>query len=285
MKPGSITLVSTPIGNLSDLSPRGQDALRESAVVYAEDTRHTRKLFTHFGLQTPLRSLHAHNEAARIDEILRRVGDGEHVALVSDAGTPSVSDPGQRLVEAAALAGVRVSVIPGPSAVLAALAVSGFDTELFAFVGFPPRKGPERRRWIARLDGLAMTAVLFESPVRLPALLIDLRDAGLSHRACAVCRELTKVHEEVLRGTVDTLSDYYKDRAVRGEVTVVIASPDDAAGVGDEPELESTARKVAVRMAVAGMTTKEIARSLRDDLGLARNRAYEISLAAGESSD
>ena len=262
------------------------EGLRRAAVAYAEDTRRTRKLFAHFGLDTPLRSLHAHNEVARTREVLERIDAGDLVAVVSDAGTPSVSDPGARLVEAAVAAGAAVTAIPGPSAVLAALAVSGLHTDAFVFLGFAPRKGPMRRRWMARVARSDVTVVVFEAPRRLPALLQELADAGIGDRKCAVCRELTKLHEEVRRGTVGTLADYYTDRTVRGEVTLVIEGTD----AGEEgpvsgPELEALGRRVAARMAGIGMSTKEIARSLRDDVGLPRNLAYEIGLEAAGSGD
>lgn len=285
MNTGSIALVSTPIGNLSDISERALDALRDADVVFAEDTRRTRKLFARFGIDTTLKSLHAHNEAARAREVVERATAGEGVVLVTDAGTPSVSDPGRRVVLAAVAADVRVTVVPGPSAVLAALAVSGFDTEAFTFLGFPPRKGADRKRWIAGLCRAGTTVVVFESPLRVAALLSDLAAAGLAPRSCAVCRELTKLHEEVRRGTVDTLADYYTGREVRGEVTVVIEGF--AVTKDDEPdgsEMDDVARKVAGRMAQAGITSKEITRSLREDFGLSRNRAYEICLRADVGS-
>ena len=285
MNTGSIALVSTPIGNLTDISERALDALRDATVVYAEDTRRTRKLFARYGIDTPLKSLHAHNEASRADEVVERATAGDFTVLVTDAGTPSVSDPGLRVVRAAVEAGVPVTVVPGPSAVLAALTVSGFDTETFAFLGFPPRKGADRKRWIAVVKRIGMTAVLFESPVRVGALLCELGRSGLGARDCAVCRELTKLHEEVRRGTVDTLADYYIERKVRGEVTVVIAGPvatrDDESAASS---MDDVAEKVAARMAESGMTSKEITHSLREDFGLSRNRAYDICLRSGVGS-
>ena len=295
--PGTLYLVATPIGNLSDLSPRALEVLGRVSLAYAEDTRRTLKLIRHFDLSTRLVSLHAHNERERIDEALAALEAGDDLALVTDAGTPAVSDPGALLVRAVADAGHRVVAIPGPSAVLAALAVSGFGADEFAFLGFPPRKGRERREWLRRCADTPMTLVLFESPRRLARLLADLAAAGLDTTPACVCRELTKVHETVRRGTVAALADYYGEADVRGEVTLVL---DGAAGArsaaggagaaetrvqGGSAELEATARAAAAAAARAGASTPEIVDALRADFGLARNAAYEIALEAGQGAE
>ena len=286
MDSGTLFLVATPIGNLADLSPRALEVLERVPVAYAEDTRRTLKLVRHFDLRTRLVSLHAHNERERVDEVLAALEGGEDRALVTDAGTPSVSDPGAALVRAVADAGLRVVPIPGPSAVLAALAVSGFGADEFAFLGFPPRGGAKRDTWLRRCVALDMTVVAFESPKRLGRLLSDLAEAGLGRTPACVCRELTKLHEEVRRGTVASLGDYYGEAEVRGEVTVVIdrARPEaggagdagDAAGAADEAEMLANAR----RMADQGASTRAIAAALKRDYGLPRNAAYSIALAA-----
>lgn len=286
MDSGTLYLVATPIGNLADLSPRALEVLGRVPVAYAEDTRRTLKLVRHFDLRTRLVSLHAHNERERIDEVLAALEVGEDRALVTDAGTPSVSDPGAALVQAVADAGLRVVPIPGPSAVLAALAASGFGADEFAFLGFPPRGGAKRDTWLRRCVALDMTVVAFESPKRLGRLLSDLAEAGLGGTPACVCRELTKLHEEVRRGTVASLGDYYGEAEVRGEVTVVIdrARPEaggagragDAAGAADEAELLANARGMADR----GASTRAIAAALKRDYGLPRNAAYSIALAA-----
>jgi 16S rRNA (cytidine1402-2'-O)-methyltransferase len=283
-------LVATPIGNLADLSPRALEILARVPVAYAEDTRRTLKLVRHFDLHTRLVSLHAHNERERVDEVLAALEGGEDRALVTDAGTPSVSDPGAALVRAVADAGLPVVPIPGPSAVLAALAASGFGADEFAFLGFPPRGGTRREAWVRKCAALDMTVVAFESPKRLGRLLVDLAGAGLAETSGCVCRELTKLHEEVRRGTVARLADYYGEAEVRGEVTVVIdrerpeAGGTDAArragdleGEADEGEMLADARW----MAGEGASTREIAAALKRDYGLPRNAAYTIALIAG----
>lgn len=287
MTRGTLYLVSTPIGNLADLSPRAREVLGQVDRVYAEDTRRTRKLMSHFTLATPLASLHAHNERERADEVLGLLADGRELALVTDAGTPSVSDPGAAIVREVAEAGHAVVPIPGPSAVLAALAASGFGADAFAFLGFPPRSGTKRDEWLRRCADLALTVVAFESPHRIGRLLADLAAAGLGDTAACVCRELTKVHEEVRRGTVAGLADYYGDTPVRGEVTLVLAAsrPPDAGFVEDEEAVARRAAATARELAADGASTREIASALRSAFGLARNAAYEMALVAGESAD
>lgn len=294
LEPGTLYLVATPIGNLDDLTPRALEILGRVAVVYAEDTRRTLKLVRHFELPTQLVSLHAHNERERIAEVLAALEAGEDRALVTDAGTPSVSDPGAALVRAAGAAGLPVVPVPGPSAVLAALAVSGFGGDEFAFLGFPPRGGRKRDAWLRRCAGLGMTVVAFESPRRVGRLLADLADAGLAAVPACVCRELTKLHEEVRRGTVAALADYYGEAEVRGEVTVVFdgaragsiagaaAGVQPGAETGDPEAALEAARAAARRLAREGASTREIAAALRREHGLARNAAYETALAAGE---
>lgn len=278
MTRGTLFLVSTPIGNLSDLSARALHTLESVTVLYAEDTRHSATLLRHYGFRTPLRSLHEHNEARRIDEVLERLGRDEQCALISDAGTPTVSDPGTRLVAAAARAGFRVEPIPGPSAVTAALAASGLSAGRFLFLGFAPRKGREREAWMEQAMGSPDTVVVFEAPGRLWSLLDEWVGGGVAERWCAVCRELTKLHEEVRHGTVEALRDYYTEQEVRGEVTVVLEGR--AAGASEEPVDEEQALAVAHQMANAGRTTQEIARRLRGEFGMTRNRAYELALRA-----
>jgi 16S rRNA (cytidine1402-2'-O)-methyltransferase len=268
-------LVGTPIGNLDDLSPRALATLTEVDVVYAEDTRRTSRLFRRHAIRTPLRSLHAHNEAARGDEIVGLLRGGGNCALVTDAGSPGVSDPGARVVRAVADAGLLVLSVPGPSAVTAAVGLSGFDADRFLFLGFPPRKGPERRAWLAASVTQPTTVVAFEAPGRLAALLRDWAEMEIGERPCCVCREITKLHEETRRGTVAALADYYSEVEPRGEITLVLAAASPPAAVGG-----ARAREVAEEMARTGRTTKEIATRLRDELGLSRNEAYELALRA-----
>lgn len=280
MTRGTLYVVSTPIGNLADLSSRALQTLESVPVLYAEDTRHSATLLRHYGFRTPLRSLHEHNEESRIEEVLERLGTGGACALISDAGTPTVSDPGTRLVAAVARAGHRVEPIPGPSAVTAALAASGLPAGRFLFLGFAPRKGSHRRAWMRQVVESPDTVVVFESPGRLAALLADWLEAGAGERPCVVCRELTKLHEEVRYGTVAGLRDYYEQEDVRGEVTVVLEGR--ASDASDDPVDEAQASAVAQRLASEGRTTQEIARRLRGEFGMTRNRAYELALRAAE---
>jgi 16S rRNA (cytidine1402-2'-O)-methyltransferase len=280
MNPGTLLIVSTPIGNLADLSSRALQSLEGASVVYAEDTRHSATLLRHYGFHTPLRSLHEHNEARRVEEVLERLAGGERCALISDAGTPTVSDPGTRLVAAVAAAGFRVEPIPGPSAVTAALAASGLSAGRFLFLGFAPRKGRERNSWMEQALGSADTVVVFEAPGRLGSLLEEWVVSGLADRRCVVCRELTKLHEEVRHGTVAALRDYYQEGEVRGEVTIVLDGH--GGGVPGEAVDEEQAGIVADQMAHAGRTTQEISRRLRGEFGMTRNQAYELALRAAE---
>lgn len=283
MSGGTLYLVSTPIGNLDDITPRARAVLGAVSVVYVEDTRRTRKIMTHLDLSTPLVSLHAHNERSRVDAVRAALDDGADVALVTDAGTPGVSDPGVVLVRAIAAAGHAIVAVPGASAVLTALAVSGFDTEPFVFAGFPPRKGKQRAAWIERLSDWPATTVVFESPRRVSALLAELTEAGLGSTPACVCRELTKMHEEVRRGTVSALADYYADGQVRGEVTLVLA-----AVVAPEPAVADAAadgRRLAAELAADGSTTREIVERLKRELGLPRNAAYELAIGAERERD
>lgn len=280
MTPGKLLIVSTPIGNLADLSARALETLEGAVVVYAEDTRHSATLLRHYGFRTPLRSLHEHNEARRIDEVLERLAAGESCALISDAGTPTVSDPGTRLVAAVAGAGFRVEPVPGPSAVTAALSASGLPGGRFLFLGFAPRKGRAREDWMGQALASPHTVVVFEAPGRLGALFEDWASRGAAGRTCVVCRELTKMHEEVRHGTVETLRDYYSDGAVRGEVTIVLEGS--GAGSSENPVDIEGAMAVANEMAGHGQTTQEIARRLRGEFGMTRNQAYDLALKAAE---
>jgi len=269
----NLYLVSTPIGNLGDLSPRAAETLRTVHRILAEDTRRTRILADHVGSTVPMVSVHAHNENERIERILSWLDAGEELALVSDAGTPLVSDPGGRTVAAVVEHGHVVVPIPGPSAVISALVASGLATDRFAFLGFVPRKGRERGLVLERIAASKETTIVFESPQRLVALLEALAAACGGGRAVAVARELTKVHEEIRRGTIDEIAGYYRERPPRGEVTVVTAPVDDTNG-GEVPIEEATA--LAAELVAGGMKPSAAARELVRRLDLARNRAYRI---------
>ena len=229
---GKLLVVATPIGNLGDLSPRAAEVLRTVDLVLAEDTRRTGTLLEHVGSKVRQRSLHEHNERDRIDEVLRLLAAGSDVALVSDAGTPVVSDPGYRLIAAVGEAGIRIEPLPGASALLAALAVSGLPSDRVVFEGFLPRKGRARTERLAALAEEPRTIVLFVSPHRASADLVDLAEALGRERRAVIARELTKLHEEVLRGELGDLGETAEATGLRGEVTVVIA--------GASPEATST---------------------------------------------
>jgi 16S rRNA (cytidine1402-2'-O)-methyltransferase len=270
----TLYIVSTPIGNLQDLTHRAATVLAEADRVLAEDTRRTGLLLRHLGVAKPLVSLHAHNEASRVERVVAWLEAGETLALVSDAGTPLVSDPGQRLVEAVIAAGHELVPVPGPSAPLAALVVSGLPTERFTFLGFVPRKGGERRAVLGRVAESAETTVLFESPERLQALLEELAALCGGGRRVACARELTKLHETVVRGTLDEVVRYYQEHPPRGEVTLVVAPMDEAEA---EPErVEADARSLARTLLAAGDSPSRAAREVARRMDLPRNRAYTL---------
>ena len=270
----TLYLVSTPIGNLSDVTDRAREVLDAVDLVLAEDTRRSRILLDHLDIPTDLRSLHAHNEAERTDEVLELLEQGMDLALVSDAGTPLVSDPGARVVAAAADGGHRVVPIPGPSAVLAALAASGLPADRFTFLGYPPRKGGERDEVLERVATADETVVLFESPERLEALLVDLDRLCGPRRRLAVARELTKVHEEIVRGTIPDVHRYYQEHSPRGEITVVVeAAPERE---GPDAVDEAAARALARALLEEGMRPSRASREVARRLGIPRNAAYRL---------
>lgn len=222
--PGSLTIVATPIGNLEDLSPRAARALREADLVACEDTRRSGRLLAHLGVKRPLLSFHEHNERQRLPRILEAIETGSQVALVSDAGTPLLSDPGFVLIRECLALGLQVHHLPGPSAVIAALVQSGLPPYPFTFAGFVPPKSGKRRRFLARFSDLDHTLVFFESPHRILASLNDLVEV-LGDRPAALCRELTKLHEETLRGPLSEIRQTLGERPViKGELTLVVGT-------------------------------------------------------------
>ncbi|MEX2504621.1 MAG: 16S rRNA (cytidine(1402)-2'-O)-methyltransferase [Egicoccus sp.] len=233
---GTLVVVATPIGNLGDLSPRAAEVLSTVDLVLAEDTRRTGRLLQHVGSQVPQRSLHEHNERERIGEIVQRLQAGDRIALVSDAGTPAVSDPGYRLLAAVAEAELTIEVVPGPSAALTALVASALPTDRVAFEGFLPRKGSARRERLEELRTERRTMVLFVSPHRADADLVDLAAVLGADRPAALTRELTKLHEEVVRASLGELAERVGRDGVRGEVTLVVGGAPAAAPVevGDD---------------------------------------------------
>lgn len=269
---GLLRVVATPIGNLDDLSPRAARALADADVIACEDTRVTRKLLSRVDTRARLVAYHARNERQRTPELVARVAAGEHVALVTDAGTPGVSDPGQRLVAASIEAGLRVEIVPGPSAAVAALVLSGLPTARFVFEGFLPRTKGDRRRRLAALAAEERTLVFFEGPHRLASSLADMAEV-LGDRRAAVAREMTKMHEEVLRGTLSELASTAAG-GVRGEVTVVVAGAEPvAAAVGDS---EIAARLSALMR--GGSPKKDAIARVADESGIPKRRVYQVAL-------
>ena len=279
LQPG-LYLVATPIGNLRDVSLRALEILAAADLIACEDTRVTRKLTGHYGIATPLTPYHDHNAATALPKLVARLNDGASIALVSDAGTPLVSDPGYRLVRAAQAAGCPVTAAPGASAALAALAVAGLPTDRFFFEGFLPAKAAARRTRIAALAPIPATLVLFETGPRLAGALADLA-VGLGDRAAAVCRELTKLHEEVRRGTLATLAgDYAALPDPRGEIVLVVAPPADPQPA-DAGEVDRMLRDALARLSV-----KDAVDEVAGLSGRPRREVYRRALALkGENRD
>jgi 16S rRNA (cytidine1402-2'-O)-methyltransferase len=268
---GTLFLVATPIGNLEDVSHRALRILREVQLIAAEDTRHTRKLLDNYQITTPLLSYHEHNKLVRVDHLLATLDTGD-VAIVSDAGTPGLSDPGFLLVYAALEAGHTVSPIPGPSAPIAALVASGLPTETFIFLGYLPRKGPERRKLLRELSYEQRTLIAFEVPHRLRETLDDLVAVFGAERRVAICRELTKVHEEILRGTLQTVCEHYRTVEPRGEFTLVINGAEEEA-----PWDESSVRTALAKRLEQGLTPSEAAREIAAVSGWSRREVYKLT--------
>jgi 16S rRNA (cytidine1402-2'-O)-methyltransferase len=272
--PGRLAVISTPIGNLGDLSPRARDELAAAELVAAEDTRRTGQLLTTLGLSRPLLSLHEHNESERIDELLERLRGGARIALVSDAGTPLLSDPGFELVRRVAEAGVQVVAVPGPSAITAALSIAGLPTERFSFEGFLPARLAERRAHLAELAAETRTLVFFEAPHRIAESLEDMATAFGEGRRASVARELTKLFETVYRGTLGALAAQARSDAnfARGEITVVVAGATRAAA---DPRAQLDATLGVLLAELAPSKAAAIAARLT---GARRNDAYARAL-------
>ncbi|HJS46847.1 MAG TPA: 16S rRNA (cytidine(1402)-2'-O)-methyltransferase [Gemmatimonadales bacterium] len=272
MSPGTLHVVATPLGNLQDLTLRAAAVLRSSPVVAAEDTRHTRRLLAHLDAHPRLVSVHAHADPARLREVVDLLLGGADVALVSDAGTPAVSDPGAELVRLAREAGIRVVPVPGPSAAAVALSAAGFPADRYLFLGFLPRKGPERRALLARAAAEPWTVVLYEAPTRLVALLSELVAGGQGGRRAVVARELTKLHEELRAGSIAELVEHYGATPPLGEVTLVLEG---APARAERPPVEDLAAEARGLLA-RGMSRKDVVRRLTESTGLPRNEVYRL---------
>ena len=269
---GTLYVVSTPIGNMGDFSFRAVEVLRAVAAVLAEDTRHSRHLLDRYAVETPLVAYHEHNEAKSAPKLVERLLSGASLALISDAGTPLLSDPGGRLVRAAVDAGVSVTAVPGASALLAALVSSGLELDRFTFFGFLPRKGGERRDTLSEIAALRHASVVYEAPSRVVETLSNLAEVGAGDRAAVVARELTKQFEEVRRGTVSALAAYYLGAPPRGEVVIIVAGASAPVGASED---ELTSHVAALRG--QGVTPRDIAAALVSELGVSRNVAYRLA--------
>ena len=277
----SLYIVSTPIGNLGDITFRAVEVLKAADVILAEDTRRSGVLLRHYGISGRLVSAHEHNERSRAGTVVEMLREGRDVALITDAGTPLLSDPGARIVREVVEAGFDVVPIPGASALLAALVASGISAERFAFYGFIPRKGGRRTELLEEIAGLPYAAVLYESPNRTAELLRDLAAAAGSDRRVAVGRELTKMHEEFFRGTAEEAAARFEEREVKGEIVVVVEGrAEDAEAEAETDAL--AARSIAQALMAQGMSPSAVAKELRRRLGIARNAAYELAQEAAE---
>ncbi|HEX6912127.1 MAG TPA: 16S rRNA (cytidine(1402)-2'-O)-methyltransferase [Longimicrobium sp.] len=280
----SLYVVSTPIGNLGDITRRAVEVLGSVDVVLAEDTRRTGVMLKLLDIRTRLVSAHEHNEASRASTVVEILREGRDVALVTDAGTPLLSDPGARIVREVVEAGYDVVPIPGASALLAALVASGIDAGTFTFLGFPPRKGGSRAEMMEEIAGSPRAVVLYESPNRVGRLLRDLAEAAGGERRVCVARELTKLHEEFWRGTLAQGAARYEDAEVLGEVVVVVEGrPRDAAR---EEEVDAlAAHAIAKALLGQGQSASAVAKELRRRMGISRNDAYRIAQEAAEGQE
>ncbi len=275
---GTLFVVSTPIGNLEDITYRAVRILSEVELIACEDTRRTRQLLQRYNIQKPLLSYHEHNERVRVPELLERLQSGASVALVSDSGTPLISDPGYRLVAAAVEAGVPVVPIPGPSAVLAALAGAGLPCERFCFMGFLPAKPSERRQRLAELAASSITAVFYEAPHRILETLEDLAEM-VPDRRVVIARELTKLHEEFLRGSPRELLEILRRRSsIKGEITVVVGKPPEKPPTASEEEIWMTYEVLRSE----GLPEMEAIKQAARKLGLAKREVYRLVKAKAD---
>lgn len=278
LAPG-LYLVATPIGNLSDISLRALSVLARTPLIAAEDTRHSKKLLSHFGIETPLAPYHEHNAERERPKLLARLRQGYAVALISDAGTPLVSDPGYKLVREALDEGLMVTSIPGPSAALAALTSAGLPTDTFLFAGFLPPKSGQRQARLTQLKDVPATLILFETPPRLAKALADMVEV-LGARDAVIARELTKLHETVLRGTLETLAQQVANEPPKGEVVVVIAPPR-----AEDTEISDDRIVADLEAALETQSFRDAVRGVTEALGVKRARVYELGLSLNRKGD
>ena len=269
---GLLYVVATPIGNMADITLRAIQTLKDAALIAAEDTRHTRRLLTHHGIRNRMISLHEHNENQRTETLIKRLKSGESIALVSDAGTPTLSDPGYRLVKEALASGIRVVPIPGASAALAALCASGLPTDAYVFMGFPPRKEGKRRKMLTSLTGEGKTIIFYESPMRIRRLIDDLITI-LGDRQGVLSREMTKRHEEFIRGTLSEILGVLADRPeIKGECTLVVQGA--GQDQGETPDMETLSQEIAQGLHRDGRRLSDLVKSMADRYGLPKKQIY-----------
>lgn len=272
---GKLFVAATPIGNLEDITMRAVRVLKESALIAAEDTRHTKKLLDHYGIATPLTSYHEHNEMEKAGYLVGRLMEGEDIALVSDAGTPGISDPGYRLVKLAIENSIEVIAIPGPSAIISLVSISGLPTDRFTFMGFLPEKESQLKALLKEISGKAHTYVFYESPNRIKATL-EAMLKELGDIRAVVGRELTKMHEEVLRGPVSEIIAKLAEREVKGEITLAVRTEEMAKG-DFRPALEE--------LLASGAKLNDAAKAIAKDFGLPRASVYREALAIKEKKE
>jgi 16S rRNA (cytidine1402-2'-O)-methyltransferase len=276
--PGTLYIVATPIGNLEDITLRALRVLKEVDAIAAEDTRHTRVLLNHYSIQTPLTSYHEHNERTKAEDLVKRLLEGQDVALVSDAGTPAISDPGFRLVAQAVDAGIRIIPLPGASALTAVLSASGLPTDRVAFEGFLPAKKKQRREKLRALRDETRTLVFYEAPHRLVEALDDVHEL-LGDREVVLAREVSKVHEEFLRGPISELIRVLRRREIRGEVTLIISG-----SAGESLVTEDRLKAEISELHLRGMRIKEIAEVLGEKFGYPKKEIYRLALGGEKIS-
>ena len=272
LAPG-LYIVATPIGNLEDITLRALRVLSEVNMIACEDTRHTQKLLNHFEIRTPTQSYHQHNEAARAKELVERIAAGERIALVCDAGMPGISDPGERVIQAVVKRGLNVVAIPGPSALVSALVVSGLPTDSFRFLGFLPARSGERRSRLEAVHSEESTLVFYEAPHRILEMLADLEKTFGPTRQLVIARELTKIHEEFLRGSVSQISaELAKRDAIKGEITVMVAGC--RGGEAAAQPKRDLIRRMHELMEAESKDEKTALKQVAKEFGLSRSQAY-----------